>query len=218
MVYYEKQRKAMTEIYKPIEGYEEHYQVSNLGNVKSLPRPTTKGGLLSQENTKSKDAIYKRVTLSKNGVAKRFLVHRLVAAAFISNPDNKPQVNHIDNDTTNNIVSNLEWSTGSENMQHSRKQGRQDIVKEAAAEGRRKAADKRVQEKYTPMLNTNLNGRILLSFFKCTEGKQEYKGNFQCANCGNEFIASLNATLRKQTRDKPLFCRSCSSKQDKDIV
>lgn len=202
----------MNEIYKEIRGYEGLYEVSNLGNVKSLPRLTTKGGVLSQENAKSKDAIYKRVTLCKNNVTKRFLVHRLVAAAFLPNPDNKPQVNHIDNDPTNNDVTNLEWSTGTENMQHSRKQGRQDIVKETAAEGRRKAANKRVNDKYTPLLNTDLNGRILLSFFKSKEGKIEYKGNFRCTNCNNKFIASLDATVRQQTRDKPLFCRSCSSK------
>ena len=208
----------MNEIYKAIKEYEGLYEISNLGNVKSLPRSTTKGGLLSQENAKSKKAIYKRVSLTKNGVTTRFLVHRLVATTFIPNPLNKPQVNHIDNDTTNNRADNLEWSTGSENMQHSRKQGRQELVKTAAAEGRRESANKRVDNKYTPLINTNLNGRILLSFFKSAKGKIEYKGNFKCANCNTEFSASLDATLRQQSRDKPLFCRSCSNKQDKDIV
>ena len=213
-----KQRVTMIEIYKDITGYEGLYQVSNLGNVKSIARATTKGGLLSQESTKSKEAVYKRVSLSKNGVITRFLVHRLVAEAFIPNYDNKPQVNHIDNNTTNNSVTNLEWTTGSENMKHSEKQGRQDLVKIAAAKGRKEASYKKVIDKYTPLLNTNLNGRILLSFFKNETGKLEYKGNFKCYNCSKEFIASLDATLRQQTRPKPLFCRSCSSKQGNDIV
>jgi len=61
---------------------------------------------------------YKRVTLCNNGECKRYLVHRLVAEAFIPNPDNKPQVNHKDFNTKNNCVDNLEWVTAKENAQH----------------------------------------------------------------------------------------------------
>ena len=61
---------------------------------------------------------YLRVILCKNGIVKTHKVHRLVAIAFIENPENKPTVNHIDSDRTNNFVSNLEWNTHSENAQH----------------------------------------------------------------------------------------------------
>ena len=204
----------MQEIYKDIPGFEGYYQVSNLGNVKSLK--TLNNGnpkILSQENSKSKKTIYKRVKLHKNGKVTRSLVHRLVALTFIKNPDNKPQVNHIDNDTTNNNVSNLKWCTASENMRHSHKQKRQEPAKQAAAEGRRKAAKIKAETKYSNYLNKNLNGRILISFYVGGDKKREYKGNFKCAQCNHMFIASLDATLRNQNREKPLFCRSCSSKK-----
>jgi len=68
---------------------------------------------------------YKRVTLSCCGITKRFLIHRLVAEYFISNPNNKPQVNHIDGNAKNNKISNLEWCTQSENMKHAFRLGLQ---------------------------------------------------------------------------------------------
>lgn len=204
----------MQEIYKDIPEFEGYYQVSNLGNVKSLGMYNNRNPkILVQESSKSKTATYKRVKLHKDGEITRFLVHRLVAIAFIENPKNKPQVNHIDNDTTNNVVPNLEWCTGSENMVHSHNQNRQEAVKKAAAEGRAKAAKLKAETKYNTFLNKNLNGRILLSFHVGGAKKQEYKGNFKCANCNSIFVASLDATLRNQNREKPLFCRSCSSKK-----
>ena len=203
----------MQEIYKTVPGFEGYYEVSNLGNIKSLGHYNNrKPKILVQENVKSKSAIYKRVKLHKDGEYTRFLVHRLVAIVFIENPENKPEVNHIDNNTTNNTVDNLEWCTSSENMLHSHKQGRQDVVKEAAAKGRAKAANLKAKIKYSAYLNQNLNGRILISFYIGGTKKREYKGNFKCANCGHTFTASLDATLRNQDREKPLFCRSCSKK------
>lgn len=95
------------EIWKDIEGYEGLYQVSNMGNIKSLR--TNKNCYLS--NSK----IYKRVLLSKNGKAKGYSVHRLVAQAFIPNPNNYPCVNHLDYNGSNNKASNLEWCTYAEN-------------------------------------------------------------------------------------------------------
>lgn len=99
----------MEEIWKDIKGYEGLYQVSNMGRVRR------NGNILSL-NTVGHG--YHSVSLSKNGIVRKILLHRLVAEAFIPNPENKPQVNHIDEDKTNNTLSNLEWVTAKENMSH----------------------------------------------------------------------------------------------------
>ena len=65
-----------------------------------------------------RDRMYQMVALRNDGAIKKFYVHRLVAEAFIPNPDGKEQVNHIDGNTMNNSVCNLEWATGSENQLH----------------------------------------------------------------------------------------------------
>lgn len=101
----------MIEEWKDIEGYEGLYQVSNLGRVK---RVTTGRILKPSKHTKG----YYRVELYKNGSQSKKLIHRLVAQVFIPNPDNKSQVNHIDENKTNNLVSNLEWMTAKENLNH----------------------------------------------------------------------------------------------------
>ena len=116
------------EIWKTVTDFE-NYEVSNLGNVRRKNCVITysngliykyKQKYLNQELTKrGKTSEYRRVTLSKNGIVKRFQVHRLVAVMFIDNIENKPCVNHIDGDGLNNKVSNLEWCTYSENERHS---------------------------------------------------------------------------------------------------
>lgn len=96
------------------------YQVSNKGRVRALNyNHTGKTNLLKPRTTTSKSmGVYFSVTLSKNGQKHQFLVHRLVATAFIPNPENKPFVNHIDENPSNNSVDNLEWVTHLENMKH----------------------------------------------------------------------------------------------------
>ena len=111
------------EIWKDIEGYENHYQISNLGNVKSLSRKLkTKHSFRVTKEMLLKVTIdaygYGVVCLSKEMKIKRCRVHRLVAQAFISNMENKPHVNHIDGVKTNNYFGNLEWCTPQENINH----------------------------------------------------------------------------------------------------
>ena len=101
----------MKEIWKDIEGYEGLYKVSNFGRVK---RVTTDRILKGSEDSWG----YLKVNLSKNNIKSQQIIHRLVAQAFIPNPDNKSQVNHIDENKTNNMVSNLEWMTAKENSNH----------------------------------------------------------------------------------------------------
>ena len=90
------------EEWKNIIGYEGLYEVSNMGNVRNVRRNTL---LRFSKNNYG----YIQVYLYKNGIRNGFKVHRLVAQAFIPNPDNLPQVNHKDEDKTNNSVENLEW-------------------------------------------------------------------------------------------------------------
>lgn len=109
----------MKEIWKDIKGYEGKYQVSNLGNVKSLCYNNTKiSKLLGIYKNKNNDNGYYFTPLSKNGKPKNFFIHRLVAEAFISNPNNLPCVNHIDEDKSNNKVDNLEWCSYKYNVNY----------------------------------------------------------------------------------------------------
>ena len=104
------------EIWKPVLGYEGLYEVSNWGRVKSLNyNHSGKEKILKPVTYKSG---YLYVVLSKNNKRKHFLIHRLVAEAFIPNTDNLPQVNHKDENPLNNVVSNLEWCTSSYNINY----------------------------------------------------------------------------------------------------
>lgn len=121
----------MEEIWKDIKGYEGLYQVSNLGNIKSLNYNKTGKEKILKPTKQSCN--YLRITLSKNGKGKIFLIHRLVAETFLPNPYNLPQVNHKDENTENNCVENLEfcdrkyninWGTGVKRSAKNRTNGK----------------------------------------------------------------------------------------------
>ena len=116
----------MEEVWKPIKGYEGLYEVSNTGKVRSLDRQieytfcgkkhlrTIRGTVLKPKSNPE----YHSVSLCKNGVTRTELVHRIVASAFIPNPNGLSEVNHIDENKANNSVENLEWCTRIENVRH----------------------------------------------------------------------------------------------------
>lgn len=117
------------EEWRPVKGFEDDYEVSNIGRIRSIERefPIIRNGKNFTSNRKAK---YRTVIISPSsgycfvtthrrfGNAKLLLVHRLVAQAFIPNPENKPCVNHKNSTRTDNRVENLEWCTSKENAAH----------------------------------------------------------------------------------------------------
>ena len=104
------------EIYKDIKDLEGLYQVSNFGNVMSLNFHRSGKPKLMKPSKNTKGYLF--VNLCKNGKRKMFTIHRLVAETFLPNPDNLPEINHIDEDKTNNSVDNLEYCTHEYNQNY----------------------------------------------------------------------------------------------------
>lgn len=200
----------MTEIFKDIPNYEGLYQVSNLGNVKSLPKGDGNGNrtrLLKQEIISANHTSYRRVTLSKEGKVKRFQVHRLVALVFLSNPEDKPHVNHIDNDGSNNIVTNLEWCTAQENMAHSSSQSRQDLPRKLGgiASGAQRR-EKAISEGKQRIGEVHGQLTIIDCFFDNTMNRPRFKYKCQCS-CGN-----TTDVLKYDFEKSIQACRDCKYK------
>lgn len=156
--------KTKNEQWKRVNGYEEYYQISNIGRVKSLSRKHWNG----YNYWYSKDKILKPyldnrgyyvVSLRKNNKRKLFYIHRLVAQSFIPNLQNKPEVNHI-NKKTDNTLQNLEWVTARENMKHAFYNKR--INHQGIKNGGSKLNEKQVKEirkKYTTKDNYTKIGK-----------------------------------------------------------
>ena len=180
----------LEEIWTDVKGYEGLYQVSTLGQVRSLDRiyeyqssagknytRLIKGQILKQ----SYYLKYMGVGLSVKGVTKNCLVHRLVAEAFIPNPNNLPQVNHKDEDPSNNCVDNLEWCSASYNVNYG---ARNDLVS-TALKGRPKSPE-HVEQMRQRMIghvpwNKGLHTRPIVCLdagitFKCAEDAANWIG------------------------------------------
>lgn len=120
----------MEEIWKNVKGYEGLYEISNLGNVKSLSRQhwngvswwTSKDRILVPRTSKNKNHYYS-VQLVKNGIKRNTNIHRIVAEHFIPNTENKPMVNHINEDKLDNRAENLEWCDGIYNATYGNMKG-----------------------------------------------------------------------------------------------
>ena len=177
------------EEWKNVEGYESLYQVSSLGRVKSLEKhflrkyregyrkQTIPEKILKPFPTRT---AYLLVKLTKNKIEKCFQVHRLVAMAFIPNPQNKPQVNHINGNKTDNKVENLEWVTQTENIRRAYATGLQNH--ETAV--RVTTPDNKVHE--------FRNQRLASQFLKISPSRlnETLKSNTgkKCAGCKVEYV------------------------------
>ena len=138
------------EIWKDIKGYEGKYQVSNLGRIKSLERDVFFPNGTVNRHIEEKILVqnigklgYAYVNLYLNGKAKTIKTHRLVAMAFLPNPENKPMVNHKDEVKTNNVVDNLEWCDAQYNALYgTRIQRQKQTYKDNYKNGKNKAVKK----------------------------------------------------------------------------
>ena len=163
----------MDEVWKDIEGYEGLYQVSNTGQVKSL---NYKGrGVVKLLKQAINHNGYNYVILYKNGKTKHYSVHRLVALAFIPNPDNLPIVNHKDENPSNNNVNNLEWCTIAYNNNYGTRNER---------------AGKKIRELMIGKKGKDANGsKPILMYDK--EGN--FIRKFDCINDTNEYFGKKSA-------------------------
>ena len=128
----------MREEWRDIRGYEGYYQVSNFGNVRGIARRGCSGKVLKPSLSTTG---YPFVVLSVGCEAKSRKIHRLVAEAFVPNPDGLPEVNHINGDKEDFRIENLEWVTHKENLQHAARTGlwRPRESQKASAELKKKA-------------------------------------------------------------------------------
>lgn len=139
----------VNEIFVPVKGYEGYYEISNLGRLKSVERIDCRGQrrkeMIKAPVLDSKG--YHIYTLSKDKIKRTIKAHRLIASHFIPNPESKPFINHIDNNTVNNSLDNLEWCTAKENSEHCVNQGRK-IGKRGSSSHFAKLTESQVLEIY----------------------------------------------------------------------
>lgn len=152
-------------MWKDIKGYEGLYQVNEFGEVKNLKLDRLMKGTIKNG--------YVKVHLRKEGISKYYFVHRLVAEAFINNPDNLPQVNHKDEIKTNNNVNNLEWCDSKYNVNYG-------------------TARQRMIEKMSKGVEQyDLNGNLINTYKSLTEIKNQF-GYLPC--CISEQISGKQKT------------------------
>lgn len=161
------------EIWLPVKGYEELYAVSNLGRVKSLKFDKEK----ILKPAKRKDG-YLQVVLCKNGKMKHFLIHRLVAEAFLPNPEGLPEVNHLNENKSNNVVSNIEWCSRSYNNNYGTRTKRQAASQSKAVEASKYEDFSEIELRFPSTQEAGRNGYNQSNVSACCNGCYCSEGNF----------------------------------------
>lgn len=154
-----------TEIWKPVKGYEGLYEVSNLGRVKSLKYGREKVLKPGDDNNG-----YLFVKLYKDGKRKHFKVHRLVAEAFLPNPEGLPEVNHRDEVKTNNVVYNLEFCSRWYNMHYGTLQERTTAARSKAVEASKFSDFREIELRFNSTAEAGRNGFNQGNVSKCCRG------------------------------------------------
>lgn len=215
------------EQWKPVIGYEDLYEVSNLGNLRTIPREYYNSlgrlceikqkvlkGFLQVKSTTN----YVRVALHKDGKSQKFFMHRLVMNAFNPTDNNELEINHIDYNGENNNLTNLEWVTKSENEKHSRLNGRNyskssEAGKQSAIKARERS--KAEAESYVGKKIHNWNVIEVLDFVETPNGSKKSKQLLQilvsCDLCKhpNTYIRFYKNTIAPNGTK---HCQMCSNK------
>lgn len=172
--------KTIKEIWKPVAGFE-NYEVSNLGRIKSLNYNRT-GKEKIMKPMKERNG-YLRVELCRNGKIKNFLVHRLIATAFIKNPEGFEQVNHKDENKINNCVDNLEFCDCKYNINYGTHNERMIAAqrnhpsKSKAVEASRFSDFRTIKLRYSSTAEADRNGYSSGNVSKCCRGCFNREGN-----------------------------------------
>lgn len=185
------------EVWKDVIGYEGLYMVSNFGRVKSLSFNKTTGNVkLRKINIQNSGYFY--LGLHKGGTAKNFLVHRLVAIAFLKNPNKYQFVNHKNGIKTDNRIANLEWCTKSYNLVHAFKNGLKKIT-EAHLVRLRKF---NTETKSIPVSQYTLDGKFIAKYKSGVEAAQITGINyFALMSCVNGYNKTSGGFLWKQNKN-----------------
>lgn len=204
------------EKWKDITGYEDMYMVSNKGRVKALARTiVNKNGveqrfpekILIPDVTVQGHTSYHRITVCKNHKTKRYQMHNLLATHFIPNPENKPMVNHLDNNGLHNWESNLEWATHAENMIHAQKQGRLFNSQSKGGKAASVRAQAVLQKKVKGLIGQYFGYWLVLSHIGKKYGRKHYM-RCLCTHCGNEYDVDMGTLVQGKTS----HCRHCNYK------
>ena len=157
------------EVWKDIDGYEGLYQVSNFGNVRSLDYGRTRQ--VKVLAPKRAGYGYYGVNLyDENHIPTTHYIHRLVAQAFIANPDNLPQVNHLDENKSNNTATNLKWCNSEENVNYGprRRRAVENTIKPIA-----QMKDGKVVRIWKSGADAGRSGFVPTHITRCCKGKEK---------------------------------------------
>ena len=173
----------MKEIWKDIKEYEGLYQISNLGNIKSVNKKDSLGRKVNgkmMKPIKRKDG-YLDITLHKNGEAKHFLIHKIVAKTFIKNKNNYKEINHIDENKRNNNIDNLEWCDRSYNINYGKanKSRRKKLLNKRGKKIAQLDNNKQIIKIFPSLMQTVRELKLNKSHLsQCCNGKRKTTGGY----------------------------------------